>query len=68
MTFNYKTPDGKEWWLHMREGRGGAKLFFFSKSPEEGADLPSGYEVFISPRTKIPMLRKSFKAPKEETK
>jgi len=59
MAFSHKNSKGQTYWLHSREGRGGAKLFFFSKSSEDSIDLPKEkYEVFENPRTGLPMVRK----------
>jgi len=40
------------------EGKGGAKLFFFSKNESDSIDLPDGMEVFENPRTSLPMVRR----------
>ena len=58
MAFSHKNSRGQTYWLHSREGRGGAKLFFFSKSQEDSVDLDEKYEVFENPRTGLPMVRK----------
>jgi len=59
MAYSHTNSKGKTYWLHCREGKGGAKLFFFSKSSEGSIDLPEEkYEVFENSRTGLPMLRK----------
>jgi len=59
MAYSHVNSKGQTYWLHTREGRGGAKLFFFSKSSEGAADLLNErYEVFENPRTGLPMVRK----------
>jgi hypothetical protein len=53
----YKNKAGEKFWLHMKV-RGGAKLYYFSRS-REGAlwNVPRGYEVFETSGG-FPMLRK----------
>lgn len=58
MVYSHTNSKGQMYWLHSREGRGGAKLFFFSKSSEGAVDLPEKYEVFENERTGLPMVRK----------
>jgi hypothetical protein len=59
MGYSHKNSKGVTYWLHSREGRGGAKLFFFSKNSEDSIDLLNEqYEVFENPRTGLPMIRK----------
>lgn len=58
MAFSQTNSRGQTYWLHSREGRGGAKLFFFSKNQEDSVDLPEKYEVFENERTGLPMVRK----------
>jgi len=58
MAYSHVNSRGQTYWLHSREvGKGGAKLFFFSKSQEGAVDLEGKYEVFEGP-TGLPMLRK----------
>jgi hypothetical protein len=45
------------YYLHVREGKGGAKLYFFSKDPENCVDLPENYEVVEGP-TGMLMVKK----------
>jgi hypothetical protein len=42
----------------MREGKGGAKLFFFSKDGKDSIDLPMVYQVIENPRTGLPLVKK----------
>jgi len=58
MAYSKINSRGQTYWLHSREGKGGAKLFFFSKSAEGAVDLLDIYEVFENPRTGLPMVRK----------
>lgn len=59
MAYSHQNSKGKTYWLHCMERKGGAKLFFFSKSAEGSIDLPEEkYEVFENSRTGLPMLRK----------
>jgi len=58
MAYSHKNSRGQTYWLHSREGRGGAKLFFFSKDPSNSIDLPENMEIFENPRTGLPMIKK----------
>lgn len=58
MGYSHKNSRGVTYWLHVREGKGGAKLYFFSKLESESSDLPDGLEVFENPRTGLPMVRR----------
>jgi len=58
MAYSHTNSRGKTYWLHTREGRGGARLFFFSSSSEGAIDLPDSLEVFENERTGLPMVRK----------
>ena len=58
MVYSHKNSRGQMYWLHTREGRGGAKLFFFSKNPEDATDLPSNFQVIENARTGLPMVKK----------
>lgn len=58
MAYKHVNSKGVTYWLHMREGKGGAKLFFFSKKEEDAVDLPDKFEVFENERTGLPMVRK----------
>jgi hypothetical protein len=58
MAFSFTNSKGQVYYLHSREGRRGAKLFFFSKDPSGAIDLPEGFEVFENPKTSLPMIRR----------
>ncbi|MEM5879041.1 MAG: hypothetical protein QXU74_00930 [Candidatus Aenigmatarchaeota archaeon] len=58
MVFSFTNSKGQVYYLHSREGRGGAKLFFFSKDSSGAIDLPEGFEVFENPKTSLPMVRR----------
>jgi hypothetical protein len=56
--YNYKTNDGKKFWLHMKK-RGKATLYYFSKDPVGALfSIPKGYEVVKPPNRDLPMLKK----------
>lgn len=57
MAYSHINSKGQTYWLHTREGRGGAKLFFFSKSQDDSTDLPENYQVIEGP-TGLPMVKK----------
>lgn len=58
MVFEYTNARGQKYYLHKRVGKGGATLFFFSKSSEDAIDKPEGYRVIENERTGLPMLKK----------
>lgn len=54
MTFEKVNSKGVKYYLHSR-----GKLYFFSKKPEGGIDLPAGsWDVIENERTGLPMLKK----------
>lgn len=58
MAYEHTNSRGQKYWLHMREGKGGAKLFFFSKNSSESIDLPAEFMVIENPRTGLPMVKR----------
>lgn len=58
MIFSFTNSKGKIYYLQLREGKGGAKLFFFSKDPSNVIDLPEGFEVFENPKTSLPVVKR----------
>lgn len=48
---------GTTYFFHMKIGRGGAKLYYFSKEQNDSVDLPDNLEVFEG-RTGMLMVRK----------
>jgi len=58
VAYSHKNSRGITYWLHTREGKGGARLFFFSKDQNDSTDLPEGMEVFENPRNSLPMVRR----------
>lgn len=57
MGYSQKNSKGVTYHLHSREGRGGAKLFFFSKDPSGSVELPDKYQVIEGP-TGMLMVKK----------
>ena len=58
MSYKHTNSRGQAYWLHKRVGKGGATLFFFSKSEEDSIDKPEGYKIIENPRTGLPMVKK----------
>ena len=58
MAYSHKNKRGQLYWLHSRTGKGGAKLYFFSKKKEASIDLPSVFKIIENPRTGLPMVKK----------
>jgi len=58
MAYAHTNSKGVKYYLHTREGKGGARLFFFSKDPAEGIDLPGNMQVVENPRTGLPLVKK----------
>jgi len=57
MGYSQQNSKGTTYYLHSREGRGGAKLYFFSKDPNDSIDLPSNMEPMEGP-TGMLMVKK----------
>jgi len=57
-TYSYAAKDGQQYFLHEKGGRGGTKLYYFSKNPEGAISLPEGYEAMESTHG-LPLLRKT---------
>ncbi len=53
MGYEHTNSKGIKYYLHQS-----GRLFFFSKSEEDGIDLPDGYDVIENSRTGLPMLKK----------
>jgi hypothetical protein len=61
--FVYKDKDKQKWWLHSKQ-KGKTTIYYFTKEEEDAIeDLPDNYQVFVNPRSGMPMLKKIFKAP-----
>jgi len=58
MGYKHINSRNEAYYLHAREGRGGAKLFFFSKKEEDSIDLPENLTVIENPRSFLPMVKK----------
>ena len=58
MAYIYTNSKGVKYYLHIREGKGGAKLFFFSKDPTGGVDLPENMQIVENQKTGLPMVKK----------
>lgn len=57
MGYSQQNSKGVTYYLHSRDGKGGAKLFFFSKDPNNSVDLPDHLQVVESP-TGMLMVKK----------
>ena len=53
MVYEHKNTKGKTYYLHSK-----GRLFYFSKKPEEGIDLPEGFDVVENQKTGLPMLKR----------
>lgn len=58
MGFEKVNAKGQKYFLHSNVGAHGNVLYYFSKKPEEGIDLPDGFEVIENSRTGLPMLKR----------
>ena len=58
--YSHKNSKGVTYYLNSREGKNGAKLYYFSRESGENSldSLPSGYVVMENERTGLPMLKK----------
>ena len=57
MGYSQTNSKGVTYYLHSREGRGGAMLYFFSKNEADSVDLPDKYQVIEGP-TGMLMVKK----------
>lgn len=59
MGYEHTNSRGQKYYLHSREGRGGAMLFFFSKNPADSIDLDANrFQIIENERTGLPMVKK----------
>lgn len=58
--YSHKNSKGVTYYLNAREGKNGAKLYYFSREAGEHSldALPDAYEVMENSRTGLPMLKK----------
>lgn len=57
MGYEHTNSKGQKYFLHAKVTSRGAKLMFFSKKPEDGAELPENMMVIEGP-TGLPMVKK----------
>ncbi len=57
-SYSFVNKKGQRYFLHMREGRGGTQLYYFSKDPKDALSLPKDKEVVESTKTGLPIVRK----------
>jgi len=53
MAYSQKNSKGTTYYLHQK-----GRLYYFSKDPKGGIELPSGFKVVENKRTGLPMLKK----------
>jgi len=53
MGYEHTNSKGNKYYLHSR-----GKLFFFSKTPVDSIDLPSGYKIIENQTTGLPMVKR----------
>ena len=58
MAYAHTNSRGVRYHLHTREGKGGARLFFFSKDEKDSIDSPSNMQVVENPKTGLPLVKK----------
>lgn len=58
MAYQHTNSRGQTYWLHMRKGKGGATLFFFSKDSSESIDLPAEFTVIENTKTGLPLIKR----------
>lgn len=57
MGYSQQNSKGVTYYLHGREGRGGAKLYYFSKDSNDSIDLPESMTTIEGP-TGMLMVKK----------
>ncbi len=55
--YTYKNTKGKTYYLHKTIGKNDTPLYFFSKSPRDAIDLPSGKTVIENQQTGLPLIK-----------
>jgi hypothetical protein len=55
MVYEHTNSKGKKYYLHAR-----GKLFYFSKDPKDGIEMPQGYIVVENSTTGLPMIKKAI--------
>ena len=55
--YSYQNKKGKTYYLHKTVGKNDTLLYFFSKSPRNAIDLPSGKTVIENPQTGLPLIK-----------
>ncbi len=58
--YSVKNSKGITYFLNAREGKNGAKLYYFSREAGDSSldSMPEGYAVMENERTGLPMLKK----------
>ena len=59
MSYSQQNSKGNTYYLHSREGRGGAKLYFFSKDPTGSVDLPDNMTTIEGPTGMLMVKKKA---------
>ncbi len=57
MGYCYTNKKGEKWYLHVKVGRGGNLIFYFSKDEVDSVDLPFGY-IVVEGKNGVPFLKK----------
>lgn len=58
MGYSQQNSKGNTYHLHSREGRGGAKLYYFSKDSTDSIDLPENMIVMEVPTGMLVVKKK----------
>jgi len=53
MVYSHKNKKGNTYYLHKK-----GRLFYFSKDPKSGIDMPTGFVVIENKKTGLPMLKR----------
>ncbi len=53
MVYSHKNKKGTTYYLHHK-----GRLYYFSKDPKSGIDMPAGFTVVENKKTGLPMLKK----------
>jgi len=56
MVYEHVNSKDIKYFLHKKRGKG--TLYYFSKDPKMGVNLPDGYDIVENPLTKLPLLKK----------
>lgn len=56
---SYTNSTGMIFYLHSRQAKNGATLYYFSRDPANAVPLPKGFQVVEAQKSKLPLLKRA---------